>query len=200
MAPPSRRCRVRAKRTVSMPAQLTDAVPAGFSLAPITLRLTQPLARATSAVSACVSRCSSSGVSAARCRGEPRAAPDRRCSQQRAVDQHAIDARERERRDGAGLEAGRRLDLVGARDPRVPRADGARDAARVGAPVAGDEGDDGRRRRRRARASSRSAERAADRVGRLLRGRAVSRAPRAAPPRRPRGGTRRPARPAPATA
>ena len=70
--------------------------------------------------------------------------PDDIVAEKTLVDQHPIDVRERERRDGARREAGRLLDLRGAGDPRLRGADGAGDLVEIGAPVAGNERDDGR--------------------------------------------------------
>ena len=57
--------------------------------------------------------------------GEPAPTQTRLCGKEAVVDEHAVDARERERRDGARGEAGRALHLFGRRDPR-----------RVGTPAA----------------------------------------------------------------
>ena len=93
------------------------------------------------------------------------------CAQQRPVDEQPLDARQRERGDAAGLEAGRLGDLLGPRDARERGARRAGDLLGVGAPVARDHRD-----HRPAVADEDErlddlAELAADRARRRLRGR-----------------------------
>ena len=62
--------------------------------------------------------------------------PDAVVAEQRLLDQHPLDERQRERGDGARLEAGRPPYLVGPRDLRAGAAERAGDLRRVGSAVA----------------------------------------------------------------
>ena len=73
----------------------------------------------------------------------PRSDPDPFVHENLAVHEHAVDLRERKRRDCAGSEPGRSANLVRAGHLRLAAARGARDLARVGSPVAGDHDDQG---------------------------------------------------------
>ena len=69
--------------------------------------------------------------------------PDQAVAEQRLVDEDALDARQRKRRDGARLEPRRILDLFHSRDPRKTAAGSARDLLGVGSAVARDHDDYG---------------------------------------------------------
>ena len=72
-------------------------------------------------------------------RRRPGADPDDLVLEERPVDQRPRDGALRKRRDRAGSESRRMLDLLGTRGARAPRLRGARDELLVGAPVARDE-------------------------------------------------------------
>ena len=93
---------------------------AGPGIVPVRLRC-------RSAVRAFVSRTRSTGEIPTMWRSEPAPIQTGRGRGALRLDQNLRDARRRERRDAAGLEARRREDLVGPRDARVPRAGGRRD-------------------------------------------------------------------------
>ena len=134
-------------------------------------------------------------VSRARLRSRRRSWPE-----QRALHQHLRDARRRERRDPARLEARRGPDLFGPRDAPPDASGGRRDLALVRPPVAGDE-----RQRRTAVADEDERlddlrESAADGLGRGARRSAFPRGtPRPARRCRPARALLRPAAPAPAS-
>src|SRR6266511_853203 len=60
-------------------------------------------------------------------------------AQQPWVDEHEVDLRERERRDGSRLESGYLEHALGPRDLAALRSNGGRDLARVSAAIARDE-------------------------------------------------------------
>ena len=123
--------------------------------------------------------------------------PDAVEPEQRLLDQHALDERQRERRDGARLEAGRAAHLVGTGDLRAGDAERAGDLRRVGATVARDEHDGGTAVGVEDERLDDPARLAADRLGRRLRGRrALLELLEARLGSRPRAGRPRRARPA----